>query len=153
MTGDNSVSISDQEVLDYISSSAELLESLKSENALLSEKLSKAASEIKDLQNKLSTETKKQASYTPASIINKEQAELIVSNLSELDLLDKNNIKLASETLVANPSKAVELINGLIGKVASYQAASRGRGVTSTEVKFKKLSEEEQIERDIFFGK
>lgn len=147
--------ISSQEIIDFVSSSAELVENLKQEKTLLSQQLSKVASERDALKVQLENAKSsfKKANVAP-SIITKEQADIIATNLFELNLLEKQNIKSASETLVNDPKKSIDLINGLIGKVASYvNTNSRGLGIKVKEFNKKALNEEEQIERSIIYGK
>lgn len=144
-----------QELIDFVSSSAELVEKLKKEKALLSEQLSKAISERDALKVQLeNAKSQVKKAGAPTSIITEEQAMIIANNLCELNLLQKQHIKSASQTLVNDPKKSIDLINGLIGKVASYiNTSSRGLGVKVKQFNTKTLNEEEQIERNIIYGR
>lgn len=152
--------LSDQEVVDYIESSATLIENLKSE-------VKKLASEKDILEKNLDAAKKDAQSYKAALYkkagekhiekiyLSKEQADLIANNLVNVQLVKSASINEVSEILQKDTSKMVQVVNGLIAKLASVNVSnfSRGRGIAPEKDLTKTLSEEELIEKSAFYSK
>ena len=148
----------DQEVVEYIESSATLIDNLNSEvKKLASEKtvLEQELANLKSEYESLKDSFKKQASVKPEIkieqlLLTKDQADLIANNLVGLSLVKNASINDVSEVLQKDASKMVEVFNGLIAKVAANHIS--GRGVAPEKaVNVKQLTEEEQLEKSAFF--
>jgi predicted nuclease with TOPRIM domain len=148
----------DQEVVEYIESSATLIDNLNSEvKKLASEKtvLEQELATLKSEYELLKDSFKKQASVKPEIkieqlLLTKDQADLIANNLVGLSLVKNASINDVSEVLQKDASKMVEVFNGLIAKVAANHIS--GRGVAPEKaVNVKQLTEEEQLEKSAFF--
>lgn len=147
---------SDQEVVDYIESSATLIEDLKSEvKKLASEKdsLKKEISSYKEAAENYKAALYKKAGETKLIekqiLLSKEQADLIANNLVNMQIVKHASTDDVSEALQKDPSKMVQVFNGLISKIATTNISSyaRGRGI-APEKDFKKtLTEEELLEK------
>lgn len=152
--------LNNQEVVDYIESSATLIEELKSEVKKLA---SERDSLLKDLNiAKEEAVSFKAALYKKAGektvekiCLDKDQADLISSNLINIGLIKNASVEDISQALQKDTSKITQVINGLIAKVASANVSnfSRGRSIAPEKDLSKTLSEEELIEKTAFYSK
>ena len=139
--------INDQEIVDYIESSAILIEKLASEKNKLEKKLKACEADLKSFQKKAAEEPKRVINKV---LISKEQADLISNNLVELHLVKNASVNDLSHTLQTSPDKMVDIFNGLILKFAALSVNSRGKGILPETVS-KTLTEDEQLEKKAFF--
>lgn len=144
--------ISDQEVVDYIESSATLIDNLKSEVKKLASEKSKLEQELISYKEAFA----KKASEAPVVktkqiLLNKDQADLIANNLVGLNLIKNASIADVSEALQHDTSKMVQVFNGLISKIASSH--STGRGIAPEKTNIKTLTEDEELEKAAFYSK
>lgn len=154
--------LSDTEIVDYISESASLIDSLKSE-------LTKVSSENKDLRLKLEEAIKtnnalmeKQASIKETTFasskdiynVETDQADLIAENLIQLGFIKSASLSEISKAIQEHPSYLANIVNTVLDKYASSSFSSQGRAVSSEDKSFtrQELSEEELMERKILFG-
>ena len=150
----------DQEVVDYIESSATLIDNLNSEvKKLASEKtvLEQELASIKAECESLKDSFKKQASIKPEIkieqlLLTKDQADLIANNLVGLSLIKNASVNEVSEVLQKDASKMVQVFNSLIAKVAANHVSGRGVAPEKTS-SIRQLTEEEQLEKSAFFSK
>ena len=147
--------LTNEEIVDFVSKSATLIENLKSEVSALKDQSLKLASEKAKLEDELQEAKgalyRKTASRVqvaePKKILSKEQADLLANNLAELNLIKSASAKPLSSTLQSNPEKMVDVFNGVLAKIATSHLSMQGRPVTAEVIEVKKLTEEEELER------
>lgn len=134
----------DQDVVDYIESSATLIENLNSEVKKLASELTTKNQEIAALKRQLANT--KTASVVNNYMFTNEQANLLANNLINLRLVKSASVEDLATTLKTDNTKVFSAFNGLIAKVASNHTS--GRGIApDRHLEFKQLTEEELIEQ------